>query len=165
VQQVSRRPNGRPNPSAGARVAGGRIGYMLPRRVKRRAFRAVAAARAPPLAADAFDPPLTARKSNARRFAAFFSPLHSVERLLRGCAVTRRRFPVGASPTRQPLQPEATGAGMEATKCLKPSDSGSRSGDRASVQAATRMNAEHASKRSMCRPTRRPLPGKADTVG
>jgi len=35
----------------------------------------------------------------------------------------RRRFPVGARPTRQPLQPEATGAGMEATKCLKPSDS------------------------------------------
>ena len=34
----------------------------------------------------------------------------------------RRRFPVGARPTRQPLQPEATGAGMEATKCLKPSD-------------------------------------------
>jgi predicted nucleotidyltransferase component of viral defense system len=29
----------------------------------------------------------------------------------------RRRFPVGASPTRQPLQPEATGAGMEVTKC------------------------------------------------
>jgi hypothetical protein len=28
---------------------------------------------------------------------------------LRMCAVTRRRFPVGASPTRQPLQPEATG--------------------------------------------------------
>ena len=26
------------------------------------------------------------------------------------CAVTRRRFPVGVSPTRQPLQPEATGA-------------------------------------------------------
>ena len=35
------------------------------------------------------------------------------------------------------LQPEATGAGMEATKCLKPSDSGSRIGDRARVQAAT----------------------------
>jgi hypothetical protein len=33
-----------------------------------------------------------------------------------------RRFPVGASPTRQPLQPEATGAGMEETKCLKPPD-------------------------------------------
>jgi hypothetical protein len=47
---------------------------------------------------------------------------------------------------------------MEETKCLKPSDSGSRIGDRASVQAATRVNAEQASKRSMCRPTRRPLP-------
>ena len=46
--------------------------------------------------------------------------------LLWVCAVKRRRFPVGASPTRRPLQPEATGAGMEVTKCLKPSDSGSR---------------------------------------
>ena len=36
----------------------------------------------------------------------------------------RRRFSVGASPTQHPLQPEATGAGMEATKCLKPLDSG-----------------------------------------
>ena len=70
------------------------------------------------------------------------------------CAVTRRRFPVGASPTRQPLQPEATGAVMEVTKWLKPSDSGSRIGDRASVQAATRVNAEQASKRTMRRPTR-----------
>ena len=35
------------------------------------------------------------------------------------CAV-RRRFPVGARPTRQPLQPEATGAVTEATKWLKP---------------------------------------------
>ena len=34
---------------------------------------------------------------------------------------------------------------MEATKCLKPSGSGSRIGDRASVQAATRVNAEQAS--------------------
>jgi hypothetical protein len=48
----------------------------------------------------------------------------------------RRRFPVGAKPTRQPLQPEATGAVMEVTKWLKPSVSGSRIGDRASVQAA-----------------------------
>jgi hypothetical protein len=38
------------------------------------------------------------------------------------CAVKRRRFPVGARPTRQPLQPEATGAAMEETKWLKPSD-------------------------------------------
>src|SRR5580692_9214247 len=63
------------------------------------------------------------------------------------------------APPGDSLQPEATGAGMEATKCLKPSGSGSRIGDSASVQAATRVNAEHASKRSMCRPTRRPLPG------
>src|ERR1700739_1957108 len=34
---------------------------------------------------------------------------------------------------------------MEETKCLKPSISGSRIGDRASVQAATRVNAEQAS--------------------
>src|SRR5271166_2524646 len=40
--------------------------------------------------------------------------------LLYVCAVTRRRFPVGASPTRQTLQPEATGAVMEVTKWLKP---------------------------------------------
>jgi len=32
------------------------------------------------------------------------------------CAVTRRRFPVGASPTRRALQPEAAGAAMEVTK-------------------------------------------------
>jgi hypothetical protein len=41
--------------------------------------------------------------------------------LLYVCAVQRRRFPVGASPTRRPLQPEATGAVMEVTKWLKPS--------------------------------------------
>jgi hypothetical protein len=35
------------------------------------------------------------------------------------CAVQRRRFPAGASPARQPLQPEATGAVMEVTKWLK----------------------------------------------
>ena len=34
---------------------------------------------------------------------------------------------------------------MEVTKCLKPSDSGSRIGNRASVQAATQVNAEQAS--------------------
>ena len=51
---------------------------------------------------------------------------HEIPFSLRVCAVKRRRFPVGASPTRRPLQPEATGAGMEVTKCLKPSDSGSR---------------------------------------
>jgi hypothetical protein len=58
-------------------------------------------------------------------------------RLLLACAVQRRRFPVGASPTRQSLQPEAIGAVMEVTKWLKPSISVSRIGDSASVQAAT----------------------------
>src|SRR5665811_572156 len=47
------------------------------------------------------------------------------------CAVKRRRFPVGASPTRQPLQPEAIGAVTEVTKWLKPSISVSRIGDSA----------------------------------
>src|SRR6202166_319216 len=76
------------------------------------------------------------------------------------CAVQRRRFPVGASPTRQPLQPEAIGAVMEVTKWLKPSISVSRIGDSASVQAATRVNVEKASKRKMCRPTRLPYRGR-----
>src|ERR1035437_3093282 len=76
------------------------------------------------------------------------------------CAVTRRRFPVGASPTRQPLQPEAIGAVMEVTKWLKPSISVSRIGDSASVQAATRVNVEQSSKRTMRRPTRPPFRGR-----
>ena len=59
-----------------------------------------------------------------------------ITRPLLACAVRRRRFPVGARPTRQPLQPEAIGAVMEVTKWLKPSISVSRIGDSASVQAA-----------------------------
>src|SRR6266700_277794 len=79
---------------------------------------------------------------------------------VRVCAVQRRRFPVGASPTRQPLQPEAIGAVMEVTKWLKPSISVSRIGDSASVQAATRVNAEQSSKRTMRRSTRQPYRGR-----
>src|ERR1022692_1796480 len=83
-----------------------------------------------------------------------------------GCApCKRRRFPVGVSPTRQPLQPEAIGAVMEVTKWLKPSISVSRIGDSASVQAATRVNAEQASKRTMCRPTRLPYRGRLIRLG
>ena len=85
--------------------------------------------------------------------------------LLWGCAVTRRRFPVGANPTRQPLQPEAIGAVMEATKWLKPSISVSRIGDSASVQAVTRVNAEQSSKRTMRRPTRQPFRGRLIRLG
>jgi hypothetical protein len=84
---------------------------------------------------------------------------------LRVCAVTRRRFPVGANPTRQPLQPEAIGAVMEATKWLKPSISVSRIGDSASVQAVTRVNAEQSSKRTMRRPTRQPFRGRLIRLG
>jgi hypothetical protein len=51
------------------------------------------------------------------------------------CAVQRRRFPVGASPTRQSLQPEAIGAVMEVTKWLKPWISVSQIGGSASVRA------------------------------
>jgi hypothetical protein len=79
--------------------------------------------------------------------------------------VTRRRFPVGANPTRQPLQPEAIGAVMEATKWLKPSISVSRIGDSASVQAVTRVNAEQSSKRTMRRPTRQPFRGRLIRLG
>src|ERR1700730_14637130 len=78
----------------------------------------------------------------------------------RVCAVQRRRFPVGASPTRQSLQPEAIGAVMEVTKWLKPSISVSQIGDSASVQAATRVNAEQSSKRTMRRSTRQPYRGR-----
>jgi hypothetical protein len=42
---------------------------------------------------------------------------------------------------------------MEETKWLKPSDSVSRIGDSASVQAATQVNAEQTSKRTLCGPT------------
>ena len=54
---------------------------------------------------------------------------------------------------------------MEETKCLKPSDSGSRIGDRASVQAATRVNAEQASKRTMRGPTRPSFRGRLTRLG
>ena len=68
-------------------------------------------------------------------------------------------------PPGDSLQPEATGAGMEVTKCLKPPDSGHEFGDCASVQAATRVNAEQTSKMSMCRPTRHPFRGRLPRLG
>ena len=54
---------------------------------------------------------------------------------------------------------------MEVTKWLKPSISGSRIGDRASVQAATRVNAEQASHGVDVQADPVTLPGKADTAG
>jgi hypothetical protein len=61
----------------------------------------------------------------ARRYCKGYPVLHPAPSwpqelplvcLLRVCAVERRRFPVGARPTRQSLQPEATGAAMKVTK-------------------------------------------------
>ena len=72
---------------------------------------------------------------------------------------------MGASPTRQPLQPEAIGAVMEVTKWLKPSISVPRIGDSASVQAATRVNAEQSSKKDNAQADPTTLSGKADTSG
>ena len=63
-----------------------------------------------------------------RRKGSCGSPVEKCRPMFaRVCAVERRRFPVGVSPTRHPLQPEATGAVMEETKWLKPSVSVSRS--------------------------------------
>ena len=102
----------------------------------------------------------TAALSTLLGVGAGLGPNGNQSDLVLACAVERRRFPVGASPTRQPLQPEAIGAVMEVTKWLKPSIIVSQIGDRASVQAATRVNAEQASKRSLCRPTRLPFRGR-----
>src|SRR5882757_9878433 len=78
-----------------------------------------------------------------------------------GCAPCKGgAFQWVQAPPGNPLQPEAIGAVMEVTKWLKPSISVSRIGDSASVQAATRVNVEQASKRTMCRPTRLPYRGR-----
>jgi hypothetical protein len=70
------------------------------------------------------------------------------------CAVKRRRSSVGATPTRhRSLQPVAIGAVVEVTKLPKPSMERVASGDSASRQAVTRVNAEQASKREMWEPT------------
>jgi hypothetical protein len=86
--------------------------------------------------------------------------------LLLACAVIRRRFPVGVSPTRRRLQPEATGATVEVTKRLKPSvKRATKYGGSASVQAVTQVNAEQASKRTMRGPTRLPYRGRLIRLG
>jgi hypothetical protein len=58
----------------------------------------------------------------------------------------KRRFPVGASLTRQPLQPEATGAVMEVTKWLKPSVQLVTYKVTAQVSGRKRVTAEQSSK-------------------
>ena len=73
---------------------------------------------------------------------------------------------MGVSPTRQQLQPEATGATVEVTKRLKPSvKRATKYGGSASVQAVTQVNAEQASKRTMCGSTRLPYRGRLIRLG
>src|SRR5437867_3235122 len=88
-----------------------------------------------------------------------------IGRRLRVCAVIRRRFPVGESPTRRLLPPEVIGEVMEVTKWLKPSMQRVTKGDLASVQAVTRVNAEQSSKRTMRMPTRSPFRGRLIRLG
>ena len=72
---------------------------------------------------------------------------------------------MGESPTRQPLQPEATGAIVEVTKRLKPSVKRvTKYGDSASVQAVTRVNAKRASKRVAVRADPDAMTGTLDTT-
>lgn len=67
-----------------------------------------------------------AKHGTLKPFARFLNPVAGfvegdADRPLPLCAVKRRRFPVGVSPTWPRLQPVATGATMEVTKWLKPS--------------------------------------------
>src|SRR5450755_3056165 len=66
----------------------------------------------------------------------------------------RRRFPVGARPTRQPLQPEATGAVMEVTKWRPRECAGRNASERRASLEKDDVQAD---------PTT--LSGKADTAG
>jgi len=89
------------------------------------------------------------------------------ERLLIGCAVLRRRFPVGESPTRQNAPAGSNRSNCGGNEAVEASGDQrvTKYGDVASVQAVTRVNAEQASKRTMRGPTRPPFSGKADMVG
>ena len=91
--------------------------------------------------------------------------IRCIEGPQRVCAVKRRRFPVGARPTRQPLQPEATGAVMEVTKWLKPS--GKRATNRWQRECAGRNASERRASLekddAQADPTT--LSGKADITG
>ena len=70
------------------------------------------------------------------------------------------------APPGKLLQPEATGATVEATKRLKPPVKRVTTfGDSASVQAVTRVNVEQASKRTLRRPTRLPYRGRLIRLG
>ena len=63
------------------------------------------------------------------------------------------------------LQPEATGAGMEETKCLKPSDSGPRIGDLRECAGRNVSERRAIPEKDDVQADPVPLPGKADMDG
>jgi hypothetical protein len=72
---------------------------------------------------------------------------------------------VGASPTRQPLQPEAIGAVLEVTKWPKPSINVSQIGDSASVQARNASERRAILEKDNAQVDPTTLSGKTDTSG
>ena len=71
------------------------------------------------------------------------------------CAVTRRRSSAGANPARQlSLQPVAIGADDGGNDIVRSTPRRAALGGSATMRAATRVNAEQASKRLMRKPTR-----------
>jgi len=91
---------------------------------------------------------------------AFWRQVFALDRQLWVCAVKGRRFPAGASPAPQPLQPEATGAGMEVTKCLKPSGIGMASDSSTNQAGALQFLGRSASRHQMARRRIRANPAK-----
>src|SRR6516162_6391196 len=89
------------------------------------------------------------------------------ERPLRRCAVERRRFSVGESPTRRdaPAGSNRSNCGGNETVEASGDQRVTKYGDAASVQAVTQVNAEQASKRSMRGPTRPSFRGRLPWLG
>ena len=72
---------------------------------------------------------------------------------------------MGANPTRQPLQPEATGAVMEVTKWLKPSESVSRNTVTARVVSRNAGERRANLEKDNAQADLTAISGKADTAG
>jgi hypothetical protein len=88
------------------------------------------------------------------------------QRPLLGCAVGRRRFPVGESPTRRNAPAGSNRSNCGGNETVEAfGEAVTKYGDGASVQAVTRVNAEQASKRTMRGPTRNPNRGRLIRLG
>ena len=72
---------------------------------------------------------------------------------------------MGATPTRQSLQPEAAGAVMEVTIWLKPSDSVPRIGGSCGCAGGNVSECRASLEKADVQAGPAALPGKADTVG